>query len=291
MALDVKKFLKGAKKAWKEHAKAAKESGTFEKLDDGKYITRLTGATIGESKKVEGEARLETSYVVIEGEHEGFIVRAWESLSGEKSLEYIAKWLMRYGIDPEEVDFAKFEEVLAELVDSKPKVLLSLKTKSGSEFQNVYVVKVLDDESDEDADEDDDDESDDEDEEDSDEESDSDSDEDDSDDDDESDEDDEDSSDDDGDDDSDDEDSDEEEAEVEVGMSVEYEWKGKTEKGVVEEILEDDEQIKVKTTITKNGKQKDVIRTISIEDAVLTDEEEEEEAPAPPPAKDKKSKK
>jgi len=260
----VSAWVAQAKAKWAEEAKRAKEAPEYRRHPDGRYRALLTSAKF-EFSQNSNRPQLVSGWTVTEGELEGEILRNYDGLDNEQSLYYLARWMARFGRDPEEVDLENLQDVLDEIVGEKHEGIVRLKTKG--EYQNLFVEKVMDadDDDDADADADDSDESGDEDDsnadaseaEDEEEEESEEGDED-----------------------------DEDEAVVEVGMKVNYPWRGEQCQGEVTDILEDEGKVKVRTLVDGKGK----IRTVSVEELTLaedgdTEEEEVEEKKPEPESK------
>jgi hypothetical protein len=270
MTPELAAFLKAADSKWAEATKAAKENPGGSNIPDGRYLARLSSAEFRTDRS--GKPGILWQYVVAAGKKEGAKVTRWMNLDGERSLEFLATELARFGIDPESIKPTKLVSILARITKPKPYVEIKQVTnkgKDGKEYPNIYLQEVKDeafDPEEEAADyadsgeEDDADESEEEDEE-----------------------------------TSEDSEKDEYAVEIQVGMEVEYPWKGETFTGTIKEIDEENEKVKIRTE-TSPGKF--AVRPVSVEDITVLDaeetegeeeDEEEEEAPkAAPKARGRK---
>jgi hypothetical protein len=129
---------------------AAKTPDGFERMDDGRYVARLTGYTIGESQS--GRFQLTTDFAVVQGDEKGQAIRRFDGLEKAESLPYVAKYLQRLGVDLEDFELTELDDVMKKLVEERPAVQLRLVTNG--DFQNVYVDRIV--ETDDDVDEDED---------------------------------------------------------------------------------------------------------------------------------------
>lgn len=201
----LKKFEKTFKTAKK---RAAEEGGFGSELPDSKYKARLESCSLAEAQS-SGRLQVDFCFAVTAGEAKGEKVHKYQAVETEDDQVWLARDLRRFGI--EAPDSAKDLEDIVKLLDeSKPELVISLKTKDSGQF--CYIDKVTseidagkfasDDEGDGDGD----------------------------------------GNGDDGDGDRDDE------TTVEVGMEVEFESEsGKQLKGKIIKILDDEESVKIKT--------------------------------------------
>lgn len=132
------KKLKGLKKDWKEATKRTPEFGEFP-LEDGRYVSNVTGAELGESNS--GRLQAVLTYTVAEGESEGVECKSYHGLDNENGIFYFQQTLARLGKEIPE-DPAELEDVLAEIADEQP--LIKMKVVTKGEFTNVYIDKLLD---------------------------------------------------------------------------------------------------------------------------------------------------
>lgn len=133
--------LKKANKNWKTaKGRAETEKSGFDEIDDGRYLGRLTGAEITESKS---SSRLQVSWTwkLLEGDFKGQTKMAFDGLESEDNLMYLAKTLKRFGYESPD-DLSDLETLLKELVKESPMGRIRLKTRG--EFQNVYIDQIFD---------------------------------------------------------------------------------------------------------------------------------------------------
>jgi hypothetical protein len=143
MGLDkkLKAKLDKAKGAWKKAKnRAATEKSAFDEIEDGRYLARLDGYEIGESKS-SSRLQLMTAWKIVEGDYKGQVKRNYDGLETEDNLVYVAKLVSRLGYEaPDDLD--DLEALMKEIVGEKPLARIRLKTRG--EFQNVYVDQVFD---------------------------------------------------------------------------------------------------------------------------------------------------
>lgn len=284
------KRLKAANSSWKTAKKRASEDRGSSEFDDGRYTSRLVEARLDES----GSGRLQAifGWKFEDGEYEGKIKYDYQGVESEDNQYYLGKNLERLGYELPD-DLTDLPEILAAIEKEKPLAQVRLRTKAGSDFQNLYIMKVYgDDEEEAETDEEEEDEAPTDTAEDEEEDTEADADE---------------SDEEETDEEAETEDEEEDGTELAVGMAVIAETAKGPEEGVVTEILEKENKVRVRL-----NKDKKIVRlspekiTIPTEDEDVDedteDEEDEEEAPpvktkkgakstpAPAPAK-KKSKK
>lgn len=261
--MDMLKKLKRFDKTFKTAKKRAHEEGFGgAELPDGKYKARLESCELSESQS-SGRMQVCFAFVVTAGEQKGEKVRKYQAVETEDDQVWLARDLKRFGIEAPESAQDLIDTVKL-LDESKPELVISLKTKDSGQF--CYIDKVTSEI--EGGDEDEEESEDDEEMEDSDEES-------------------KDETEEEEEEEGEEEENEDEGVEVEVGMEVKFTSKtGKKLSGKVVKVIEDEESVKVKTL-------KGNFHTVKIEDVELPeaeDEEETEEKPKPR-AKAKKGKK
>jgi hypothetical protein len=137
---DFTKQLKAAQALWdtaKTKAEASKSS-QFMEFDDGRYVARLMGGTIGKSQS-SGRLQVTWSFKFEEGEYEGQTKLDFSGLETETNLYYFGLRLKELGYElPEKTGGLK--EILDDVAQTKPLCKIRLKTKG--EFQNLYIDKV-----------------------------------------------------------------------------------------------------------------------------------------------------
>jgi hypothetical protein len=133
------KNLKSIKDLWKK-ANTNKSTGTFDEFEDGRYLSIITDATVGESQ-ASNRLQLMIAFKIQEGEYEGKTKRSYIGLDSEMGVQIAVNTLARLGIEVEDP-----EELEDKLKEAKGKICkIQLKTKSGAkgEFQNVFILKVV----------------------------------------------------------------------------------------------------------------------------------------------------
>jgi hypothetical protein len=145
MALDKKlrdRLAKAGKQWSKAKQRAETEKGGFDEIEDGRYVARLVGAEVNESKS-SSRIQVQWTYKIVEGDYKGRQKMDFDGLETEDNLMYLAKKLARYGYEVPD-DLTDVEALLNEIVKAKPLVKIRLKTKGGSDFQNAYLDAVYD---------------------------------------------------------------------------------------------------------------------------------------------------
>jgi len=126
-------------KTFKTAKERAKEEGGFgNDLPDSKYKARLESCEINEAKS-SGRLQVAFNFVVTAGEEKGEKVGKYQSIETEDDQVWLARDLRRFGIDmPDNAE--DLQEVVKLLDDSKPELVISLKTKDSGQF--CYIDKV-----------------------------------------------------------------------------------------------------------------------------------------------------
>jgi hypothetical protein len=254
------KKLQGTWKKAKKRVATEERSTGFAEFPDGRYIAKLVHVGMGVSEAGRTQAIFQWKF--IDGDYEGQTKFDYQGMDSEDNLFYLGRRLEDFEYELPD-DIAEIEAIFKELTKLKPVAKIRMRTKAGSDFQNVYVDKVFGEDEEpelEEADEDEDaeeeeetDEAEESDEEESDEEE--------SDEEEAEEESDEDSDDEDADEDADEEEAEEEEeeddedvdeeADLQVGMDVIAEFKGEKKAGKVVEILEQEGKARIRF---KDGK-------------------------------------
>ncbi len=138
-------WLKKSKTKWAETAAATKEKGlsTYERLPDGKYVARVTSVEVGTSDS--GRNQIKWGHTIAEGEFRGEKVYAYDGLDHEDSLEWLSKKVLRFNVDPTEIDIENLQVELDALISDKPAFKIRLKTKKDSDYQDVYLDSIIED--------------------------------------------------------------------------------------------------------------------------------------------------
>lgn len=137
---NILKALGALKGKWKDARARANDGGSFENHPDGKYIGRLSTAELGHSEA--GRFQVKFEYAITEGELAGQSAYKYMGLDKDESLGWMAKELVRLGVDATELEIEELPKALEGLVKSKPLVRFKLKTKG--EYQNLYIEKLID---------------------------------------------------------------------------------------------------------------------------------------------------
>jgi hypothetical protein len=132
--------LKSLENTWKQAQAAAGESSFGTVVPDGRYVSVISQATIGESQS-SGRLQIAWEYVISEGEFTGEAIRDYDGLETEMNLTWLGRKLSRLGYDFAAMGFSDLPAVLEDILKSKPSVLVRLRTKG--EYQNAYIEKLL----------------------------------------------------------------------------------------------------------------------------------------------------
>ena len=134
------KQLKAAQGLWaaaKTKAETAKSS-QFTEYEDGRYVARLMGGTVGKSQS-SGRLQVTWTFKFEEGEYEGKNKLDFSGLETEQNLYYLGLRLRDLGYELPEKSEA-LQEILDDVAATKPLCKIRLKTKG--EFQNLFIDKV-----------------------------------------------------------------------------------------------------------------------------------------------------
>jgi hypothetical protein len=135
------KQLKAAQGLWataKTKAEAAKGS-QFTEYEDGRYVARLMGGTIGKSQS-SGRLQVTWTFKFEEGEYEGKNKLDFSGLETEQNLYWLGLRLRELGYElPDKAE--GLQEILNDVAETKPLCKIRLKTKG--EFQNLFIDKVF----------------------------------------------------------------------------------------------------------------------------------------------------
>jgi len=134
------KQLKAAQGLWataKTKAEAAKGS-QFTEYEDGRYVARLMGGSIGKSQS-SGRLQITWTFKFEEGEYEGQNKLDFSGLETEQNLYWLGLRLRELGYElPDKAE--QLQEILNDIAQTKPLCKIRLKTKG--EFQNLFIDKV-----------------------------------------------------------------------------------------------------------------------------------------------------
>lgn len=139
--MDLKKILKKASGNWAAAKKRVGEDTSvgFVEIPDGRYTARLMSAKIGESAN--GRAQVLFGWVIEDGEFEKKSKTDFQGIESEENLFYLGKTLERLGYEAPD-DIMELPGILKDIERTKPLGVIRLRTKPGSDFQNVYIQKV-----------------------------------------------------------------------------------------------------------------------------------------------------
>lgn len=130
--------LKAAQSTWGKARSRAESEKSFSEVEDGRYLVQITDAKLTESQ-ASGRLQAAFSYVILQGENKGEILRSYDGLESEENQVWFGRKIARLGYDIPE-DFDQIQEILAEITSGKPKVFIRVKTKG--EFQNIYIDRM-----------------------------------------------------------------------------------------------------------------------------------------------------
>jgi hypothetical protein len=129
------------KNLWKKANENKSKGGSFDELEDGRYLTVITDAEVGESKSSD-RLQIMIAFKVQEGELTGKTKRAYYGLDTEMGVQIAVQTLFRLGIEVE--DPSELEDKLKEAKGKIVKIQLKTKAgKDGNDYQNVFILKVM----------------------------------------------------------------------------------------------------------------------------------------------------
>lgn len=135
------KQLKAAQGLWataKTKAEAATTS-KFTEFEDGRYVARLMGGSIGKSQS-SGRLQITWTFKFEEGEYEGQNKLDFSGLETEQNLYWLGLRMRDLGYELPEQS-SGLQDILDDVAQTKPLCKIQLKTKG--EFQNLYISKVF----------------------------------------------------------------------------------------------------------------------------------------------------
>lgn len=138
---DLKKILANANKNWKKAKKRVGESEGFAEYEDGRYTARLVSAKLGTSEG-SGRAQIAFGWKFEDGDYEGKTKISYQGIESEDNLYYLGRDLERLGYELPD-DLGDLPEILKDIEKTQPVASITLKTKEGSDFQNLYIRKVF----------------------------------------------------------------------------------------------------------------------------------------------------
>ena len=117
------------------------EGPGWTELEDGRYRMALVSAKIGRSER-SNRRQIVFDWVVTDGEFAGERKRAFEGLETEDSIYFLNIALARLGYQPPENE-AELAAICEELGTNHPECRVQLRTKDGSDIQNLRIQKLL----------------------------------------------------------------------------------------------------------------------------------------------------
>lgn len=140
---NLKAKLAKLKKNFKKAQDVAKQGVlTNDNVTDGVYKAQITGAKGPVEAQQSGRLQAILNYEILDGEFKGEKLVSFPNLENEIGLGILLRAMQVLGYDVEDVD--DVEATLADMDKVKPVVKISVKTKG--EFQNINIVKLLDEE-------------------------------------------------------------------------------------------------------------------------------------------------
>lgn len=141
MAMDLAARLKGANKLWKTaKGRVAEQSAQFAEYEDGKYLMRCIGLSLGESQN--GRFQADFTWRFEEGDYNGKTKHNYQGLESEDGWVFFGRDIERLGYEaPESWTPDVVEAIAKDIAKTKPLCRVVLKTKG--EFQNLYINKLL----------------------------------------------------------------------------------------------------------------------------------------------------
>ncbi len=130
------KNLRNLKKHWKAANANKGKGGGFDEYEDGRYMTTITDADLGESKSGSRE-QIMIEYTFQEGTYANKTKRDYIGLDSEMGCQIAVNTLTKLGIEVE--DPSQLEGKLKEIIGKVCRI--QLKTKG--EYQNIYILKVM----------------------------------------------------------------------------------------------------------------------------------------------------
>lgn len=141
MATKMSRKAAGSADLFAKAADRAFESGPGTELEDGIYKMALKSAKIGESQ-TSGRRQVNWTWVVTDGDDAGATKIDTAGIQNEDNIYYLNLMLMRFGYEPPRSE-QELAEILEELTENHVLCRCRLTTKKDSDFQNLRVLKVL----------------------------------------------------------------------------------------------------------------------------------------------------
>jgi len=127
------------KDLWKK-AREKKSTGTFDELDDGRYLCAITDSEVNNSQAT-NRLQMFIEFKIQEGEFTGKTKRMYIGLDNEMGIQIAVGTLSRLGLDIE--DPSELETELKQLNGKIVKIRLKTKQTAKGDFQNVFIEKVV----------------------------------------------------------------------------------------------------------------------------------------------------
>ena len=118
--------------------RAAEEGFGGSELPDGKYKARLSECSVGVAQ-TSGRKQVIFKFAVVAGEYKGETVGKYQAYETEDDLVWLNRDLKRFGVEGPESE-EELKEIVELLDESKPELVISLKTKDSGQF--CYIDKV-----------------------------------------------------------------------------------------------------------------------------------------------------
>jgi len=138
-----KKHSKLMSSVWKKAKQKADSGQLGDIFEDGRYKMRLVDAQATESQKK--DFMIVFSFNFLEGEYASKIKKAFRVITPDRAEDNLARILLDINkLGSMEIeDFEQIESALEELRDLRPVCRITLKTRSGSDYQDAYIDKIL----------------------------------------------------------------------------------------------------------------------------------------------------
>lgn len=132
--------LKNFNKNFAKEKKRADELGGFAENPDGKYLAKVTNCDIKNSNA--GEMHFVFQFEILESAEDESLVGAkaskWANVEKEDGMAYLIRDLRKFGIELE--DLTQLPEAAKMIDDQKPEVKISLKTGNAGQFTYIDTV-------------------------------------------------------------------------------------------------------------------------------------------------------
>jgi hypothetical protein len=149
----VKVDINAAMKSIKKHFKSARQKAvdapdsSMPEFEDGRYVARLMSATVGKSQ-ASGRYQVDMAWKFVEPPYAGQTKHAYQGLETDQNVEYFLRDLKRLGFDITELDETDIPDLLEQISSTKPHLLCQIALKTKSDYQNIFINALLEDEED-----------------------------------------------------------------------------------------------------------------------------------------------